>query len=51
MRHVNVPLEISSGIFVYDEIIQMHTIHKNNLEVVKEPLIENSKSKINRIFL
>jgi len=41
---VNVPLEISSGIFVYDEIIQIHTIHKNNHKMIKEPHNGNSKA-------
>jgi len=27
---LNVSLQISRGIFVYDEIIQMHTIHESD---------------------
>jgi len=42
---VSVPLEISSGIFVYDEIIEMHTIHENNHKIIKEPRNGNSKAK------
>jgi len=30
---VNVPFQISSGIFVYGEIIKMHTVHE--METVK----------------
>jgi len=46
MIRVNRPLEISSGIFVYDEIIQMHTIHENNHTVIKE--LSNGNSKANK---
>jgi len=44
MIRVNVPSKIPSGIFVHDEIIQMHTIHENNYQVVKEPRNGNSKA-------
>jgi len=30
MIGVNVPLQMSRGIFVYGEIIQMHTIHEGS---------------------
>jgi len=30
MIHVKVPLQISRGIFVHGEIIQVHTIHESN---------------------
>jgi len=31
----NKPLRISRGIFVYGEIIQMHTIHESNYTIIK----------------
>jgi len=37
MMHVNVPLQISRGIFVCGEIIQMHTINKSDYTVIKLP--------------
>jgi len=42
---VNVPLEISSGIFACDHIIEMHTIQEKNHKIIKEP--RNGKSKAN----
>jgi len=45
MIRVNVPLQISSGIFVYNEIIKMHTILENNYTVTKLPNIGNNKVK------
>jgi len=43
----NVPLRISKGIFVHDEIIKMHTIHEGNYTVIKLPRDGNSKAKKN----
>jgi len=40
-----VPLQISKGIFVYGEIIKMHTIHKGNYALIKLPRNGNSKAK------
>jgi len=49
MLRVNVPLTISNGIFVYGEIIKMHTIHDGYYTVVKLPRNGNSEAKkINR---
>jgi len=45
MIYVKVPSQISRGIFVYGEIIQMHTIRKRNYTVVKQPRNGNSKAK------
>jgi len=45
MIRVNVPLRISRGIFVYGEIIKMHTIHVSNHTVMKLPCNGNSKAK------
>jgi len=42
---VNDPLQISRGIFVYDEIIQMHTIHECSYTVIKLPYNGNNKMK------
>jgi len=47
MIYVKVPLQISRGIFVYGEIIQMHTIHKSNYAVIKQPRNGYSKAKKN----
>jgi len=47
MIHVNVPLQISRGIFVCGEIIKMHTIHRSNYIVMKLP--RNGKSKLKKI--
>ena len=45
MIRVNVSLQISRCIFVYGEIIQMHTIHENNYALIKLPRNGNSKAK------
>jgi len=45
MIYVKVPSQTSRGIFVYAEIIQMHTIRKSNYTVVKQPCTGNSKAK------
>ena len=45
MIRVNIPLQISRGICVYGEIMQMHTIHESNHTVMKLPRNENSKEK------
>jgi len=45
MIRVNVPLQISRGVFVYGEIIQMHTIFESNYTVIKQPRHGNSKAK------
>jgi len=37
MIRVNIPLQISRGMFVYGETIQMHTILESNYTVVKLP--------------
>jgi len=34
---VNISLQISRRIFVYGEIIQMHTFHESNSTVIKLP--------------
>jgi len=47
MTRINVPLEISKGIFVYGEVIQIHTIHEGNDTVIKLPRNGNSKAKKN----
>jgi len=39
---VYVPLQLSSGIFVCVEMIQMHTVHEINYAVIKEPRNGNS---------
>jgi len=33
MIRVNVPLQISRGVFAHGRILQMHTIHENNYTV------------------
>jgi len=49
MIRVNIPLQISRVIFVYGEIMQIHTIHECNYTVMKLPRNGNSKAKnINR---
>jgi len=45
MIHVNDPLQISRGIFVWGEIIKMHTIHQRKYTVMKLPRNVNSKAK------
>jgi len=45
MKRINVPLQISRGIFVYGEIIQMHTIHETNYRVIKHSRNGNRKRK------
>jgi len=45
MIHVNVPLQISNVIFVYGDIIKMHTIRKGNYTVIKWPRNGNSRAK------
>jgi len=45
MIHVNVQLQTSRSIFVYSEIIQIHTIHESNYTVIKLPCNGNSKAK------
>jgi len=45
MIRVNVPLRISRGIFVYNEIIKMYTIHESNYAVIKLLHIGNNKAK------
>jgi len=49
LDHVNdtceVLLQISRGIFVCDEIIQMHITHESNHTVAKLPRNGNSKAK------
>jgi len=45
MIRVNFPLQATVGIFVHDEIIQMHTIHESNYTVMKQPCNGNSKAK------
>jgi len=42
---VNVPLQISRGIFEIGDIIQMQTIHESNYIVIKQPCNGNSKMK------
>jgi len=48
MIRVNVQLQISRGIFVYDEIIQMHAIRESDYTVIKQPRNGNSKEKKNQ---
>jgi len=43
MIRVDAASHISRGIFVYEEIMQMHTIHEKNYKVIKEPRNGNSK--------
>jgi len=43
MIRVNVPLQITRGIFVCGETIQMHMIPESNHTVIKEPRNGNSK--------
>jgi len=45
MIRINVPLQITRGIFVHGDIIQMHTIHENNYTVIKQPRDGNKKAK------
>jgi len=45
MIRVNVQLQISRGIFVYGEIIQMHTTHESKYTVIKLPRNGNTKAK------
>jgi len=45
MIRVNVPLQISRGICVYVEIIQMHTIFESSCKVTKLPSNGNFKAK------
>jgi len=45
LRHVNASLQISRGIFGYDEIIQTHTMPERNFAVMKQPRNGNSKAK------
>jgi len=45
VSNVNVPLQITRGIFIYGEIIQMHTIHEGNYAVISQPRNGNSKAK------
>jgi len=45
MIRVNIPLQISRDIFVYGEIIPMHTIHESSYTVTKLPRNGNSKAK------
>jgi len=45
MIHVNIPLQISRGIFVCGDIMQMHTIHESNYAVIKLSRNENSQVK------
>jgi len=50
MIRVNVPLQSSRAIFVYGEIIRMHTILESKCTVIKLPLNRNFKAKkINNI--
>jgi len=44
MIRVDAASHISRGIFVYEEIMQMHTIHEKNYKVIKEPRNGNSKA-------
>jgi len=49
---VNVPLQISRGIFVHDKLTQMHTILESNCTLVKLSRNKYSKAKkINKIHL
>jgi len=51
MIRVNVSLQISRSIFVYGEVIQMHTIHESNYTATKLPRKRNRKAKkINHCF-
>jgi len=45
MIRVNVPLQISRGIFICGEIIKMHTIYEGNYTVIKLLLTGNSEAK------
>jgi len=45
MKCVNVPLQISRGNFVCEQIIQMHTIRKSNFTIIKLPSNGNIKVK------
>jgi len=45
MIRVNVSSQISRGIFVCGEIIQMHTIQESNYTVIKLPRNGNSTAK------
>ena len=41
---VNVPFQISSGIFVYSKIMKMHTVHERKYKIIKEPPNRNIKA-------
>jgi len=45
MIRVSIQLHISRGIFVYGEIIKMHTIYEHNHIVIKLPRGGNNKAK------
>jgi len=45
MIHVSIPLQISGGIFVHGEFIQMHTINESNYTVIKQPHNGNKGAK------
>ena len=47
MIRMNIPLQISTGIFVYGKIIEMHTILESNYTVIK--LQSNGNSKVKNI--
>jgi len=40
MIRVTVPFQVSIGIFVYGEIVKMHTIHERNYKVIKKSVME-----------
>jgi len=46
---VNVPLQISRGIFFHGEIIKMHAIHESNYRIKKLPRRPNGNSKGKKI--
>jgi len=48
MVRVKVQLQISRGIFVYGEIVQMHAIRESGYTVIKQPRNGNSKEKKNQ---
>jgi len=45
MIYVKVPLQISRRIFVYGEIIQMHTIRKSDSAVINYHVMETVRRK------
>jgi len=45
MIRANVSLQISRGIFVHGEIIQIRAFHESNYTVMKLPCNENNKAK------